>query len=147
KRKKKKKMGFPIDSGFVKSLLTNTHFVHGVRSMEALLQMCHCKPRQILSKRHLPDQALTKLHISRGPLDDTIVGISAGLEDEGANTFLKELTEALLKNGATLAYGGEFREAGTLSSIVKTAESFPDDLVKRGDKRVRNYLGFPAFNS
>ncbi|HEY5029274.1 MAG TPA: AAA family ATPase [Candidatus Angelobacter sp.] len=139
--------GFPIDRDLVRSLLTNVHFIHGVRSIEALLDMCRCNPEETLSKKHLPDKELTKLHISRGPLDEKIVGISAGLKEEDANPFLNALTNELLKHGSTLAYGGEFRENGTLDFIGRAAQAFPDDLVEREDKRVRNYLGFPAFKS
>lgn len=143
--KSKPKGGFPIDDKLVKGLLLNAHFVHGVRSMEALLEMSIWQGSDSFAKEHLPKDELKKLHISRGLLDDRIIGISAGQKDDDANEFLMKLAKELLNHGAILAYGGDFVADGTLHQVVQAAAQVPDDLVERREKRIRNYLGFPAF--
>jgi hypothetical protein len=142
----RKKGIFPIDSKLVASLLSNVHFVHGARSMEALLDMCRFGNHKVLSKEQLPDNDLRKLHLSRGLLDGKTIGISAGQRDEEASDLLYKLTDTLLRSGATLAYGGDFIPEGTLHSLVRAARAVPDELVNRPDKRIRNYLGYPSFH-
>jgi hypothetical protein len=55
----------PIDEQDVESLLSNVHFIHGVRSMEALVNMSTLDGTQI----KIPNNELTKIHVSRGALD------------------------------------------------------------------------------
>jgi SLOG cluster2 len=123
----------------IRQLLSDGHFVHGVRSMEALLDA----QRNGLD---LPD-TFRQQHFSRGMLDGQLVGISAGL-NESASRMFSTLTTQLLQNGAALAYGGDFIPDGTLHKVVKAAQLAPSELgadtLKPGPKRVRNYLGFPA---
>jgi hypothetical protein len=138
---------FPIDRDIIRSLLSNVHYVHGVRSMEALLDMCRIKGAGNKVTLQLPDNEITKLHLSRGQLDGQLIGISAGQQDVGAAGLLKALAEELLKNGATLAYGGDFMPQGTLDHVVSSARHVPDKLFVRHDRRVRNYLSFPTFLS
>lgn len=144
--KKRNQGSFPIQESLVERMLANVHFVHGVRSMEALLDMSAFGNAATLGEDQLPDDELKKLHLSRGLLDEMVIGISAGLNEGAASKFLEKLTDALLRNGATLAYGGDLTTDGTLDRIIAAAKKVPDELVKRKDKRIRNYLGFPAFN-
>jgi hypothetical protein len=130
---------FPIDEGLVGSLLSTVHFLHGVRSMEALLDMSKLDHGKI----KLPEPQLTKLHLSRGVLGGKLVGVSAGLKE--ADHLLGELTGALLRDGARLAYGGDFAPDGTLDQIIRAAKRVPDDLLNSSDKRIRNYLGIPSY--
>jgi hypothetical protein len=130
---------FPIDEGLVGSLLSTVHFLHGVRSMEALLDMSKLDHGKV----ELPEPQLTKLHLSRGVLDGKLVGVSAGLKE--GNHLLGQLTGALLRDGAKLAYGGDFAPDGTLDQIVQAAQRVPDDLFDSSDERICNYLGFPSY--
>lgn len=139
--------GFPIADGLARKLLATAHFVHGVRSMSALLDTSRLKSGESLEEGNLPGCDLRRLHISRGPLDGKVIGISAGLRDEDSRDLLKELTRVLLGSGATLAYGGDFIPKGTLDDLVTAARSVPDDLIERSDLRIRNYLGFPSFRN
>jgi hypothetical protein len=139
---------FPIDEGLVNSLLSTVHFLHGVRSMEALLDMSKLDDGKV----ELPEPQLRKLHLSRGVLDGKLVGVSAGLKEVGVSAGLKEadhllgkLTGALLRDGAKLAYGGDFAPDGTLDQILRAAKGVPDDLFDSTDKRIRNYLGIPSY--
>jgi hypothetical protein len=146
--RKARKGIFPIDEDLVKSLLTNAHYVHGFRSMEALLDMCGFDGKnadELLHMKHLPENDLKRLHVSRGPLDNKTIGISSGLDAEGAADFLQALTKDLLLNGAKVAYGGEFVPEGTLQAMVETVRDIPQELVSRSDKRIHNYLGFPSY--
>jgi hypothetical protein len=139
---------FPIEEDLVRSLLSNAHYVHGFRSMEALLDMCRFdgkNPDELLHAKHLPENDLKRLHVSRGPLDNRTIGISSGQEAEEAADFLHGLAKDLLLNGATLAYGGDFVPEGTLKALVETVREIPPELVSRSDKRIQNYLGFPSF--
>jgi SLOG cluster2 len=124
-------------------LLSNGHFVHGVRSMEALLDV---QPAEV-SGLGLPD-TFRQQHFSRGVLDGQIVGISAGLNEPASQEMFSALTTQLLQNGASLAYGGDFVKHGTLHQVAKAAQLAPPDLDADADKprpkRVYNYLGFPA---
>lgn len=137
---------FPIDRNTVEDLLSNVHFIHGVRSMEALLDMSALNLKKSSASVKLPENDLRKLHLSRGALDGRIVGISAGQEDADAKLLLNNLAETLLRHGATLAYGGDFVPEGTLSMVAEAAGNVPDKLIKRDDKRIRNYLAFPSFH-
>jgi len=126
----------------VRQLLSNGHFVHGVRSMEALLDA----PRTKSGDLDLPD-VIRRQHFSRGGLDGQLVGISAGLRESASQVF-SALTTQLLQNGASLAYGGDFVPHGTLHQVVEAARLAPPeigaDAAKPGPTRVFSYLGFPV---
>src|SRR5689334_1758572 len=136
---------FPIEKGLLKSLLTNAHYVHGVRSMEAVLDMSRLGDEKIFAQKHLPKPELKVLHLSRGPLDGKRITVSAGL-DQKEEEFLIKLSEKLFQSGANLVYGGNPLERGTLASMVEAANKIPDELIDRSEKqRIRNYLGYPAY--
>jgi hypothetical protein len=146
--RKDRKGIFPIDEDLVRSLLSNAHYVHGFRSMEALMDMCGFDGKnadELLHTKHFPENDLKRLHVSRGPLDNRTIGISSGLEGDGAADFLQALTKDLLLSGAKLAYGGDFVPSGTLQTMFETVRDIPKELVSRSDKRIHNYLGFPSF--
>jgi hypothetical protein len=136
---------FPIDPALVESLLSNAHYVHGARSMEAVLDMCQFQQQEMFTRELLPHNELLQLHLSRGPLDGKVIGISTGQKDAEAEGLLGKLTADLLGDGATLAYGGDFLEKGTLEAVVNMAKSMPCELVPKAAKRIRNYLGFPSY--
>ena len=139
---------FPIDSETVCKLLSNVHFVHGARSMEALLDMCRLTKTEPKEVQLPQDNDLKLLHLSRGLLDGKTIGISAGQRDFRAKALLLRLAGQLLRHGANLAYGGDFIPDGTLHQVVHAAEEVPDELVERRDnRRIRNYQGFPSFHS
>jgi SLOG cluster2 len=127
----------------IRQLLSNGHFVHGVRSMEALLDAQRTESGGL----DLPD-AFRQQHFSRGVLDGQLVGISAGLNEPASQAIFSALTTQLLRNGASLAYGGDFIPHGTLHQVVEAARLAPPELgvdtTKPRPKRVYNYLGFPA---
>ena len=143
--RKKHRGRFPIDPTTTRSLLSNIHFVHGVRSIEALLDMSLLDGSRTDAMVELPDNELLKLHLSRGSLDGRVIGISSGQDDPDAEMLLRDLAEKLLKYGATLAYGGDFIPEGTMSMLIEAAKRVPNKLIKRDDKRIRNYLAFPSF--
>ena len=142
-----KKSKLPIKEESARGLLSNAHYIHGTRSMEALLEMSRWrKGQQFENKKHLPPQHLMELHVSRGPLNGVRVGISAGLKEKITQGFLIRLSGRLFENGADLAYGGNLDKAGTLRAMVKAAKNTSEDLLEREEEqRIRNYLGYPAY--
>ena len=82
--------GFPMSEELTRKLLSNTHFVHGVRS---LLETSRLAADKELMEEDLPDNELRRLHISRGPLDGKVIGVSAGLQDLDSMHLLGELTK------------------------------------------------------
>lgn len=135
----------PLGEPLVQSCLSHGFFTHGVRSMEAVVDLWLAqKPDSAGSARDLPATVRAQ-HLSRGILDGRVVGISAGRDGASSKALLPELTRELLRHGATLAYGGDFVPKGTLELIRTAVHEAPEELVKRDDKRVRNYLGFPVY--
>jgi len=142
------KKGASIGDDSVKGLLSNAHYIHGTRSLEALIEMSPLKNGETFDiKKHLPPRKLMELHVSRGALNGMRVGISAGLnEEEAATDFLIKLSGKLFENGADMAYGGNLGKEGTLAAMVK-AQAAPKDLLERKEeRRIRNYLGYPAYH-
>jgi energy-coupling factor transporter ATP-binding protein EcfA2 len=133
---------FPLDPVFVRSILSGAHFVHGARSIEALIDMSELDVKA--KTLQLPPAEILKLHVSRGPLDGQVIGLSAG-QDETGGAFITAMTEGLLQHGATFAYGGNYVPRGPLEFVVGAAANAPRELVERTDKCVRNYLAFPTF--
>jgi hypothetical protein len=131
----------------VRALLSDGHFVHGARSMEALLEMFPSPGRIEDLATKLPDKAIVEQHFGRGKLDRRLVGISADRDKVRSSEVLTRLTRDLLRHGATLVYGGDFVPDGTLDGVVEAAKQAPQKLVDRHvkDKRIRNYLGYPTF--
>jgi hypothetical protein len=133
-----------IEKDVLKLLLAGGHYIHGARSLEALLDMSTLTNAKKFQRSHLPPDELRKLHVSRGPLDGVTVGISAG-QNSSAQDFFKNLAPALIERGAELAYGGNIYEGDTLSSLVNVVTQFPDELIGRDKKRIRNLLAYPSF--
>lgn len=138
---------FPVAEELARKLLTTAHYIHGMRSLEALLETSRLKKGTVLKEANLPDMELRRLHVSRGPLDGKLIGVSAGLYDENNWPLLKELTHTLLGCGASIAYGGDFIPGGTLESVVNAAKDVPNALIDNGEKRLCNYLCFPSYLS
>lgn len=137
-----------IDGPLLKSLLETTHFTHGMRSLEALLDMSRLTGAKAFTKDLLPNESLLRLHISLGPLDGKTIGVSAGINDaQRAEDLFPRLSRSLLLRGATIAYGGELLSEGTLGAFVTAAQSLATRLVGSDRKMIRNYLAFPAFHN
>jgi hypothetical protein len=134
------------DPDLLKSLLDTTHFTHGMRSLEAILDMSRLTGATNFTKDLLPDESLLRLHISLGPLDGKTIGVSAGINDaQRAEDLFARLSRSLLLRGATIAYGGELLSEGTLGAFVTAAQSLATRLVGSNRRMIRNYLAFPAY--
>lgn len=131
----------PLAYERIGQLLSNGHFVHGVRSMIMLLDAGWGE----MDGLDLPE-AIRRQHFSRGELDGQLVGISAGLKEPESDPMFSALTKHLLRSGAALAYAGAFSPKGTLEQVLKADREAPPELGGRADRppRVRNYLGHPA---
>ena len=133
-----------IEPEVAKLLLAGGHYIHGARSLEILIDMSTLSATDRFRAENLPRDELRKLHVSRGPLDDFTVGISAGQDPEKLD-FFGRLTSSLIERGAALAYGGNTYEGDTLTSLVDVVKEFPEELIRRKDKRILNLLAYPSF--
>ena len=133
-----------VDPELLKCLLKGTHYRHGARSMEALLDMCTLTGvTPPFRATHLPSAELRKLHVSRGPMDGIAVGVSAG-QDAKSSEFSEELSRQFLEQGATLVHGGELTKGRPLAAMLEQLEELPDELIDRADKRIRNLIPHPS---
>ena len=136
-----------IDPDLLKSLLDTTHFTHGMRSLEALLDMSRLTGARAFTKNLLPNESLLRLHISLGPLDGKTIGVSAGVNDaQHAEDLFPRLSRSLLLRGATIAYGGELLSEGTLGAFVAAAQSLATRLVgsdRTDDPQLSRVSGLP----
>lgn len=131
-----------IDDAKIRQILSDGHFVHGNRSLRTLVAAWDMKK----GKPDLPEAILGQ-HLSRGVLDGRVIGFSAGLDQPRSDPMLMELTQQLLRSGATLAYAGALlSQDGTLQQVVDTVKKVPQELFPDADARarVRSYLGHPA---
>lgn len=139
--------GRRIDRQLLEELLAGAHYIHGARSLEALLDMCcltGISRKAKFTRRHLPNEPLMKLHVSRGPLDGWTVGVSAG-QDASSKSFFEGLTKELFERGASLAHGGDLLDSTCpLGTMLEQLSQLPDELISRDGKRIRNYLAHPS---
>lgn len=122
-----------VEPGLLSRLLAGAHYIHGARSLEALLDMCILTELAVEAKfgvEHLPPKELMQLHVSRGALDGITVGVSAG-QDDSSNAFIEQLAKKLFERGATVAHGGELLDASPLQAMVEKLKSLPTELVER----------------
>ena len=135
-------------------LLKNAHFVHGNRSLEALLGMSSLSKAAEFTESELPENLKFRaLHISYGPLDGVQLGVAAG--DKGnAPKFFKKLAIEFLGRGADLVYGGDLRgqskstnskgrRDGTLSKMIEVARRRTLSPLLPDRARIRNFICFP----
>lgn len=80
----------PLSDERIGQLLSNGHFVHGVRSIMTLLDAGWSENDEL----DLPE-AIRRQHLSRGELDGQLVGISAGLTETGSTEMFIALTKQL----------------------------------------------------
>ncbi len=136
-----------IDPDLLSRLLAGAHYIHGARSLEALLDMCTLTDLagdEKFSEQHLPPRELMQLHVSRGALDGLTVGISAG-QDDSSNEFIEQLAFKLFERGANVAHGGELLKGSPLKAMVEKLRSLPKELVERVEKRIINFLPHPSY--
>ncbi len=158
----KRDMNSPIaiEDGLLRNLLWTAHFIHHNRSLQAIVDSSEltdkttfdvsCLPGSTSSAPNgggLDQQDLLRLHISRGPLDGKLIGISTNPWDKGSLPILTELSRRLFVNGSSVAYGGDLDYKGAMQGLLAGARRVPEGLVRRAQDTfpIKNYLGFPAF--
>lgn len=134
-----------IDKNLLEQLLCGVHYVHGARSMEAVLEMSELTGKSVFKEEDLPGHSLRRLHLSRGPMQNLAVGISADVAGRRSKSVVEEAAEVLLQQGASLAYGGDLWDRGTLESMANVVAQRPAGLVKAGTKPIRSFLPYPVF--
>lgn len=143
---------FNIKKEVLHRLLEGGHYRHGNRSLEAVLDITvfsDDKSKQKVSDKQfkmkdLPPPELLDMHLSRGPLDGKIIGISAGLFCEKTSEMAEEVARELISRGATVAYCGT--EGKTLKRIVKIVKERKNPLHGSKDEPcILHVAHFPAF--
>lgn len=124
--------GKAIDDGLRDALLLVGRYKHGARSLEALVELL---PRGVATLADLQAHALTRMHVDRGALDPNLIGGAIGLS-AGGDRFtddpqpaLAAVTEALFREGATVAYGGSLTTRASLTVVGDVAQP----LTESGD--------------
>lgn len=133
-----------VSDDVLRRLLDGGNYIHGARSLEALLDMCTLTGAKKFTKNNLPTAKMMELHISRGPMDGQRIGLSAGQEPLSTE-FSLALTEELVNRSVVVNYGGSLAFGETLNTIINVARLFPQGIIPRHEKRIRNLLPFPSF--
>ncbi len=102
---------FNVDEGLLKRLLTGAHYIHELRSLEAVLDMCDLSGESRFGEERLPSPEQLSLHVSRGTLDGLTIGIAAG-QERASEQFFEPFAKEILIRGGNLAHGGDFALQG-----------------------------------
>lgn len=132
-----------IDKRLLTEMLSRMHFIHGARSIEALLEMSSLTAVNKFGVNELPDAQLRRLHVRQGAMDELTIGISAG-QEKAAKQFLTNFSKAVLTQRGTLIYGGDLW-GNSLRSMVQAASKMPPELFPTAGKPIRNLLAYPSY--
>lgn len=139
-----------VDDDLLRKLLTVTHFTHNQRSLQSLIEMSLLSGKSIFDRSCLPPQKLMQAHVSRGPLAKCSICLSTWQGDSSVHSFALELSEVLLSDGATIAFGGDLEMAttggpGMLKQVIDKAKGMEEGLIGRDQlPAVINYLAYPS---
>jgi hypothetical protein len=125
---------------FIDQLLSIGRFIHGSRSVEAIVEMSMGPNSESFTSADLPSVDMLASHVDSGPLGGLAIALSAAGEKREAETgdYSPQLEDVwtrvatrLLESGAALVYGGDLRPGGF---TVRLAEAH---------SRLANVLGQP----
>ena len=162
----RKMTGYPnlsLSDPVVEELLNVGRYRHGARSVAALVEICCLTAvsqstggsgqRVIVRKKHLPSEVLSSLHVDRGPLDPRLIGGLIGLSgggqrNENRDDVWRTTAEMVLKQGACIGHGGDWREDGLTYQLIDTVSDLPRRLgEKTGDPYVEVFATSPPVRS
>jgi hypothetical protein len=134
--------GKVVDSTLYEALLHVGRYKHGARSMEALIELMPRKPHP-LTIEDIRDRGLLGMHVDRGALDPELiggcVGLSGGTATGAAAPFVDAwdlVSTTLLREGATLAYGGRAAADGLTARLETTVKWLPKRLERDASERI-----------
>ncbi len=125
----------------LQAFLRAGRYVHGARSIGAVLEMSGVQPRsRAFGFKQLPDDHLLAQHVDLGPLDpaaiDGAIALSGYGDDARATERLRRtwlaVTNALWKEGATLVYGGAWGKI--LTDALDAEHARMPRVLRRGAK-------------
>lgn len=119
---------------FVDQILSVGRFVHGARSVEALVEMSTSPNSKSFTKKELPPREVLETHVDPGPLGGLAIALSAGgrRRDEETGDYDQALEDCwtavatrLMELGAGLVYGGDLRSKGFTKRLLKAESRLP----------------------
>ncbi len=124
-----------MQDDLIDRMLAVGRFVHGSRSVEALVEMSDFKEGMPFTEENLPFRESMVNHVDLGPLSGTVVALSAGGNNEGDfNDVWQRVAIHLLELGAGLIYGGDLSESGLTKVLIKALSVLPNPLGKEPDQ-------------
>ena len=122
---------------FIDQILSVGRYVHGSRSVEALVEMATHPSSVSFKPKNLPALELLASHVDSGPLGGLAISLSAGGNPRVDRTgdYSPELEDVwprvatrLLELGAGLVYGGDFRKGGFTTCLAEASARLPNPL-------------------
>jgi hypothetical protein len=126
---------------FIDSVLSVGRYVHGSRSIEALVEMATRPDSKTFEVEHVEKLHKAKVldnHVDLGLLGRLVIALSAGGEkQDGAEGYdprldevLPQVATRLLEHGAGLVYGGGVREGGFTHRLAEAYARLPKPLIR-----------------
>lgn len=122
---------------FVDRILSVGRFVHGARSVEALVEMSTNPDSTSFTKDKLPAREVLATHVDPGRLGGLAIALSAGgdRKDQEAGDRYKALEDCwtavatrLMELGAGLVYGGDLRSEGFTKRLLEAESRLPKPI-------------------
>lgn len=122
---------------FLDRVLAVGRFIHGARSVEALVETATRPDESEFSDKTLPADELLGTLVDAGPLGGLAIALSAGgaRRDGNAGDYDSDLEDAwtlvatrLMELGAGLAYGGDLRSKGFTRRLLAAVSRLPKPL-------------------
>jgi SLOG-like protein len=129
-----------VDDSILTSLLTAGRYVHGARSVGAIVDMSSIGKDARFAEAQLPERHLAAQHVDRGRLAATAIGGAIALSgfnqepnsERDVTLVWKSIAERLWEQGATLAYGGS--KGGELTGVLASNATWqPRALYEASD--------------
>jgi hypothetical protein len=150
--------GFRPSRELLESMLKAGRYRHGARSIAALIELSQLKGK-LFDWRALPKDALIAMQVDRGPLDRRIIGGPIALsgfadwDNDGESRpgsiirAWNAVVEALLKQGATLAFAGGWNNntANLTGFVIDQLRRLPPELSAKDRVRERPSTRFMSF--
>jgi len=122
---------------FIDQVVSVGRFVHGSRSVEALVEMATFPNSKEFTEKDLPAPEVLLGHVDPGPLGGLSIALSAGGDrregdtghyDEGLEDVWTGVATRLLELGAGLVYAGDLRPGGFTTHIAEAYARLPNPL-------------------
>ncbi|MFI5459566.1 MAG: AAA family ATPase [Isosphaerales bacterium] len=125
---------------FIDQLLSIGRFIHGSRSVEAIVEMSMGPNSESFTTADLPTVDMLASHVDSGPLGGLAIALSAGGDRRDGETgdYSPELDDVwtrvatrLLEFGAGLVYGGDLRPGGFTTRLAEAHSRMANAIGQR----------------